>query len=435
MRHRITGVDKDSIADELSIEPGSFLISINGEDIVDIVDYEQLCTAENLVVAIETPDGEIVEADIEKDMYEPLGINFADDLIGGVRSCKNRCIFCFIDQMARGGRKTLHVKDDDWRMSLIMGNYITLTNVDEREFERIIKRKASPLYISVHTMDGELRKLMMANPTAGLIGERLERLKEAGIRFHCQVVLCPDINDGERLEYTLEKLSALYPAAQSVAIVPVGLTKHRDGLYPLRCQTREEAREAIAQTEAWQRKMRGLHGTSFAYAADEMYIKAGLEIPPQELYEDYPQLENGVGLLRKLESEMNEALKYKKPLKRRLTLDAVTGESAKEFLGSAFARLKEYNIHVNVHGVRNSFLGESVTVAGLVTAGDIVDQLGGRLNGDAVIIPESMMRENDDIFLDGVRLGELEAALNKNVRALCPSDGDILIEELFAMAR
>ena len=181
--------------------------------------------------------------------------------------------------------------------------------------------------------------------------------------------------------------------------------------------------------------MRGLHGTSFAYAADEMYIKAGLEIPPQELYEDYPQLENGVGLLRKLESEMNEALKYKKPLKRRLTLDAVTGESAKEFLGSAFARLKEYNIHVNVHGVRNSFLGESVTVAGLVTAGDIVDQLGGRLNGDAVIIPESMMRENDDIFLDGVRLGELEAALNKNVRALCPSDGDILIEELFAMAR
>ena len=155
MRHRITGVDKDSIADELSIEPGSFLISINGEDIVDIVDYEQLCTAENLVVAIETPDGEIVEADIEKDMYEPLGINFADDLIGGVRSCKNRCIFCFIDQMARGGRKTLHVKDDDWRMSLIMGNYITLTNVDEREFERIIKRKASPLYISVHPMGGE----------------------------------------------------------------------------------------------------------------------------------------------------------------------------------------------------------------------------------------------------------------------------------------
>ena len=250
MRHLITAVDPDSIAEELGIEPGWSLASIDGEEILDVIDYEQLTTKEALELCFETPEGESVYADVEKELYEPLGLNFESGLMSPIKSCKNHCVFCFIDQMPKGVRDTLHVKDDDWRLSLIMGNYVTLTNIDDAEFARILKRRVSPLYISVHATDGEIRKAMMRNPTAVRIMERLSRLKEEGMQFHAQIVACPGLNDGEVLSQTLSDLLKLAPAAQSVAVVPVGLTRYREKLYPLRTLTREEARDVILRVEA-----------------------------------------------------------------------------------------------------------------------------------------------------------------------------------------
>lgn len=234
MKHRITAIDMDSIAEELGVEPGWSLVSVDGEAVLDVIDYEQLTTKETLELCFETSDGESVYADVEKELYEPLGLNFESGLMSPIKSCKNHCVFCFIDQMPKGVRSTLHVKDDDWRLSLIMGNYVTLTNIDDAEFTRILKRRVSPLYISVHATDGEVRKAMMRNPTAVRLMERLGRLKREGMQFHAQIVLCPGLNDGEILTNTLRDLFSLAPAAQSVAVVPVGLTKHRDGLTPLR---------------------------------------------------------------------------------------------------------------------------------------------------------------------------------------------------------
>lgn len=433
LEHIICSVDDNSAAARLNIVSGSALLTINGEEVIDIIDYEKLCTNEDITVEYRTPDGAKVKASLKKELYEPLGLNFADDLIGGIRSCKNRCLFCFIDQMVRGGRETLHVKDDDWRMSLIMGNYITLTNVSEAEFERILRREVSPLYISVHTTEPELRIMMMKNPTAGLINERLKRLAERGIGFHCQIVLCPGINDGEHLDRTLGDLKALYPHARSVAVVPVGLTAHREGLYPLRCMTGGEARETIARIEAMQKEMREKHGEGFVYASDEMYIAAGEELPEYGNYDDFLQLENGVGLLRKFERELLEALSERRrpilPVKKRY--DAVSGTSAAAFLQELFGKLKPYGIEIKVHPVKNRYLGETVTVAGLVSARDIEEQLKGRLSGRALLLPACMMRENDDIFLDGMRLGELQKRLGKKLVAMSAFDGGAFIEELF----
>ncbi len=431
MRHRIVSTDSGSIAKELEIESGSWLISIDGEDIVDIIDYEALCSSESLLLCYESPDGELVEAEIEKEAYEPLGLNFADDLINGMRSCKNHCLFCFIDQMPRKGRRTLQFKDDDWRMSIIMGNYVTLTNVSDGEFERILRRRASPLYISVHTLDPEIRIKMMANPTAGLIVKRLERLKSEGLRFHSQIVLCPGINDGEALDYTLDGLSRLYPYAQSVAIVPVGLTKHRGGLYPLRCLSAAEAERAILQINAVQDKMRGLYGVEFAYASDEMYMIAGTPLPAYDSYGDFVQLENGVGMLRKFEREFMDELSNMQPLESELNLDAVSGTSAFNFLKRLFKRLKQHNININLHAVKNDYFGDTVTVSGLVCGCDIVNQLRNRLISDKLILPSCMLRENDDVFLDGMRISDVAEGLKARVLPVCSFDGGRLIEEIF----
>lgn len=430
-KHCIQSVDAHSIGAALGVKAGDFLLGVNGEAIEDVIDYESLTTNENLLLSMETASGEPYEAEVEKDAYEPLGFNFETSLMSKLRPCKNHCVFCFIDQLPHGGRETLHVKDDDWRLSLIMGNYITLTNVDEAEFERMIKRRVSPLYISVHATNGEVRKRMMNNPSADKIVSRLTRLKQEGLRFDAQIVLCPVLNDGAILEDTLQTLYDLQPAAQSVAVVPVGLTKFREGLYPLRTLTREEAAAAIAQIEAVAKKSRAAYGTSFVYASDELYLLAQQPLPSYDAYEDFLQIENGVGLLRAFEHGFMEALDEQKPLARRIALDTASGVSAAPFMASLFERLGAYHIDVAVHAILNRHFGESITVSGLITGEDLVSQLQGKLHGEALLLPATMMRENDTTFLDGMTLSQVSQALKKKVLVMPPADGAQFIEKLF----
>ncbi len=434
-KHRISAVDKGSIAEELGITAGDCLLTINGEPIEDIIDYESLATNERLILLLENESGEAYEAEVEKDAYEPLGLNFETSLMSKLRPCKNHCVFCFIDQLPKGGRETLYVKDDDWRLSLIMGNYITLTNVSDEEFERILKRHVSPLYISVHASDGEIRKRMMNNPTADKLMARLARLKDEGLQFDAQIVLCPGLNDGEVLQKTLNDLYALRPAARSVAVVPVGLTKFREKLYPLRPLTKEEAAAAVDMIEALSSACRAEDGESFAYASDEMYILAGRELPPAALYDDYAQLENGVGLLRYFEEGFLEVLAEKKPLARPLVFDSASGVSAAPFMQRLFNKLLPYGIEIKVHPIINRYFGESVSVSGLITGEDLSAQLCGELQGEALLLPSTMMRERDTTFLDGTTFAELEGRLHTKIHVMPEADGGEFIEKLFEYER
>lgn len=430
MKHRITSVDPGSPASRLRIKAGSFLLSLNGREVADVIDYELFCAKTRLELLWETPEGETRRGAVKKPEYQPLGLNFESGLMSPLRSCRNHCIFCFIDQMPKGIRPTLEVKDDDWRLSLIMGNYVTLTNVDEEEFTRILSRRASPLYISVHATDPDVRARMMKNPTAAELMPRLERLSRAGLRFHGQVVLCPGVNDGAVLNKTIRDLSALHPAARSLAIVPVGLTRHRRGLPALRCLTAEEARETVETVERFQREYLSALGTRFVFPADELYLKAGLPLPEEDCYEDYHQLENGVGLLRRFEGGFLRALEEREPLPKKVVADSACGVIAAPFLSRLFERLERYGITVRVHPVKNRFFGESVTVSGLVTAGDILEQL--RPESKTLLLPHTMLREGEDVFLDGTRLHALKEALGMRVLPMNAGDGGVFIGELFS---
>lgn len=431
MKHLIKSVDVGSISEKLGVKPGWSLVTINGKDIIDIIDYEQFTACEHLSVFFENEHGKNVETKIAKDTYDTLGMGFESGLMSPIRSCHNHCIFCFIDQMPKGVRPTLHVKDDDWRLSLIMGNYVTLTNLDDKEFTRLIERKVSPLYISVHSTDGELRKLMMNNKTAGDIMPRLRALKANRIKFNAQIVLVPDYNNGSALQKTLDDLYSLYPAAQSVAVVPVGLTKYREGLAPIRCLTKQEMCDAIDTVENMAAKAKKETSGLFAYVSDEMYIAAGRELPPYEAYEDFPQLENGVGLLRKFEDEFMYALEDRQPVDCPHVFDGACGVSAHEFLGKLFVKLRSYGITINLHKVKNDYFGHTVTVSGLVCACDIKTQLIDVISGEALIIPDDMLRERDDVFLDGSDIASLEATIHQKVLPLCASDGEQFINGLF----
>ncbi|MEG1548623.1 MAG: DUF512 domain-containing protein [Clostridia bacterium] len=430
MKHLIVNVDKGSIAQELGIVPGCFLVSINSEEVLDIIDYEQLSANEKLTVCFEAPNGEIIEGQIHKDEYESLGLEFQCGLMSQIRNCKNRCVFCFIDQMPRGVRDTLHVKDDDWRLSLIMGNYITLTNVDDNEFERIIRRRVSPLYISVHATDGDVRRRMMGNPSAELILQRLKRLKQENLAFHCQIVLCPGINDGEVLKRTLAELYALKPAAKSVAVVPVGLTKYREGLHSLRCLTRDEAAAAIAEVEGYSCDTDAESETAFAYASDELYLTAGVELPSYEYYGDFDQLENGVGLLRKFEHEFIYALSGQTPLKKARCFASACGTAAAPFMQTLFNRLREYGITITVNPVVNDYFGHTITVSGLLCGIDLIKRISN-VPESTVLIPRNMMREGEHVFLDGMHLNEVEKLSQKRIIPMCAFDAEEFVQQLF----
>ncbi len=420
-------MDPGSIAQELGVQAGDELMKIQGEDVCDVIDYEFLCAQEKLTLTFLQTNGEILEAIVEKDSYEPLGLQFESGLMDKMRTCKNHCVFCFIDQMPKGGRETLHVKDDDWRMSFIMGNYISLTNVDDKEFARIISRRVSPLYISVHATDPDARVAMMRNPHAGAILERLRALYEAKLFFHCQIVLCPGLNDGDVLLRTLDTLKAFIPYALSVALVPVGLTKYRDGLYPLKPFTREQAAEVLDTLNRYQAQCKAEHGTRFVFASDELYILAGRELPAYENYEDFAQIENGVGLLRLFEHEFLEALEEKAPRKKPVHVAIAGGVSATAFFAPLLKRVEKYNVFITLYPIRNDYFGHTVTVSGLITGSDILHQLAGKLDGkDALLLPRNMLRENDDVFLDGVHVPQLQQQLRIPVLPFASNGHDFI---------
>lgn len=411
----ITEITKGLPASAHKIAAGDALISINGEPVHDIIDYQYLCAAERLKLSLLNKSGENYTRVINKREEEPLGLEFGSGLMSRVNSCKNKCMFCFIDQMPKGTRQTLHFKDDDWRMSFIMGNYITLTNIDDAEFARIIKRRVSPLYISVHSTNGDIRKSLMRNPGAARIMERLRSLYGAKLSFHCQIVCCPGINDGESLNNTLNDLCSLYPYARSVAVVPVGLTKFREGLAPLRSFMQDEAKAAVGQISRFAAECKNKIGTSFVFASDEFILLAGEELPPYEYYEDFEQIENGVGLLRLFEYDFLDALSEQSPLKKSVGFDVAGGTVAHKFFVSLYEVLKRYNIDYNLYAIRNDYFGGGVTVGGLVTGGDLIRQLEGRLKHDVLLIPGQMLRENEDIFLDDISVSDAAESLNVKI--------------------
>lgn len=430
VQQKIVRVEPSSPAARAGVAEGEALLSINGEPVFDLIDYEYLTAGRSLTLRLLAADGNARSLSVRKRESEPLGLCFATGLMSRMRSCSNHCIFCFIDQMPCDVRSSLLVKDDDWRLSFIMGNYVTLTNVSDREFERILKRRVSPLYVSVHATDSSVRESMMRNRTAGRLMERLQKLSEAGLRFHAQIVCCPGINDGEVLKRTLADLYALYPATQSVAIVPVGLTRFREGLTPLRAYTPEESREMIGFVKDFAARSLQEIGTSFAYLSDEWYLKADLPLPNSESYEDFAQIENGVGLLRLFEEEFLAALAEQKPLRTKRRLSMAGGEGAYPFFSNLYQQLPPYGIEIDLHPIHNQYFGGNVNVAGLITGGDLVRQLSGKLCTDTLLIPHNMLREGEDVFLDGMTLRELENALS--VRVLPVGGGAQMIETVFA---
>ncbi|MDO4739979.1 MAG: DUF512 domain-containing protein [Eubacteriales bacterium] len=424
MKHRITQVDRGSIAQELGLREGDLLTAINGEIVRDLIDYQALCAQSRLTLTVER-DGETTDFSFEKDEYEPLGLNFAKDLMSGLRCCANKCIFCFEDQNPPGVRPTLSSRDDDWRLSLMTGSFVTLTNVPDRELQRIIDRRVSPLYISVHATDGELRAKMMGNAKAARIMEQLRRLAEAGIRFHAQAAVCPGLNDAEQLEKTIHDLAALAPAALSLAVVPVGITCHRQGLFPLRLFTKEEAKRTLEICRRWRAICRQHMGSAFVHPADELFLIAGEELPADEDYEGYDQIENGVGMLRLLETEYAQAYDDAKeydelPHAEQIQTEVciATGVAAADFLREMLAKRPVPGVQVRVQAVPNRFFGETVNVAGLLTGRDLLDEETGVAHAPEgeVWITECMLREGEEIFLDDMTAGELAQRLGKRVR-------------------
>ncbi len=410
MAHLIEEVQPHGVAYRRGIRAGDSLVAINGEPILDEIDYQALTNRQKLDVLIRHPDGTEETVRIIKAREAKLGLKIADTLACRPYPCKNKCVFCFIDQMPPGMRDTLYVKDDDWRLSLMMGNYITLTNVDEKEFQRILRRKASPLYISIHATNPDVRVAMMKNPNARFIMDRLRALRDAGLRFHCQIVLCPGYNDGEILKDTLTTLSSLWPAARSAALVPVGLTKFRQGLAPVQPFDRESARAVMAIAHDYQQKLLDEIGTRFVFPADEMVLISGEELPSEEEYEGYPQLENGVGLLRKFENALaaasNETAVSAVPRRVRIPCGASIAPVMRRWVSQYGPK----GVSVAVQPIRNTFFGETVTVTGLITGGDLKEQLKGA-DEDEILLCANTLRAEGDLFLDGMSLADLRASL------------------------
>lgn len=424
---KIHSVKPDSPAFHAGIKAGEALLSINGHEICDILDYQFYETSARLSLELENGDRRIVS--LRKGEYEPMGLEFETYLMDQQHSCRNQCVFCFIDQLPKGMRESLYFKDDDSRLSFLFGNYITLTNLSDHEIDRIISMKISPINVSVHTTNPELRVKMMGNRFAGTALETLRRFAEAGLKINCQLVLCPGINDGPELERSLQELGQLAPAVQSVAVVPVGLTKHRQGLSALKPYDRASAAAVLEIVERFGADFLHSHGERIAYAADEFYLCAKQPIPPAAFYGEFAQLENGVGLMASLKQEFYDALDgYEFPSGRR-KVTTVTGEAAYDFINGLLdeVRNKCNNLTIETVAVRNDFFGDTINVTGLVTGGDILKQLRGKDLGDALLVPAVMLRHEGDIFLDDVSLKDLENELHTAVITV-PNDGYELLD-------
>ena len=415
--HKIAWVEPGSIAEELGLEPGDAIEEINGNEIEDIFDYQYYVEDEYLDVLILTKDGEECVLEIEKDEDEDLGITFESSLMDEYHSCCNKCMFCFIDQMPPGMRETLYFKDDDSRLSFLQGNYVTLTNMSEKDIERVIRYHLEPINISFQAMNPELRCKMLHNRFAGKALDKVDMLYNAGITMNGQIVLCKGVNDGDELEYSLEKLSAYAPVLQSVSVVPVGLTKYREGLYPLEPFNKEDAEKVLGQIERWQKIMMEKYGIHFIHASDEWYILADRELPCEDEYDGYLQLENGVGMLRLLETEVKETLEGLSGDDRKVTGRIATGKLAAPFIARYIKEIqKKYpNVQIPVTTIENRFFGEKITVSGLITGQDLKEQLSGLDLGEKILIPCSMLKGDEEIFLDDMTLEELSEALNTEI--------------------
>ncbi|KXZ39567.1 putative radical SAM enzyme, TIGR03279 family [Alkalithermobacter thermoalcaliphilus JW-YL-7 = DSM 7308] len=427
----ISKVYKKSIADELGIKEGDILLSINDQKIEDIIEYKFLICDEYLELKIQRGK-QVYVYEIEKDYDEDIGIEFLNPIIDKTRSCKNKCIFCFIDQLPKGMRHTLYFKDDDSRLSFLQGNFITLTNMDENDIDKIIKYKISPLNISVHTTDSELRVKMLNNKNAGKIYDIMKRLAKANIQMNCQIVLCPGINDGKYLEKTIEDLAKLYPNVNSVAIVPVGVTKFREGLENLDTFDKESATKVIEYISCKQNQFLKTINTRFVFLSDEFYVLADKKRPSFDEYEGFVQLENGVGLMTKFEEEVNRYLTFvsvRLKTKRKVTI--VTGKSAYNFIKNISEKIMNNieGLQINVYKIENTYFGESITVSGLVTATDIINNLKDKNLGDMILIPKSMLKQDEDVFLDDYTIDDLEKILNVKIIP-CEVEGRTFIRKL-----
>lgn len=426
--HIIKQILPGSIADELGLEPGDRLISINDSEIEDVFDYHYLVNDEELVLLVEKPDGEEWELEIEKDYEEDLGIEFEQGLMDEYRSCRNKCMFCFIDQMPKGMRETLYFKDDDSRLSFLQGNYITLTNMSDHDIDRMVKYHLEPINISFHTTNPELRCKMLHNRFAGEALKKVDRLYEAGIQMNGQIVLCKGVNDGEELERSIRDLSGYLPYLQSVSVVPVGLTKFREGLYPLEPFTREDAKEVLRTIHKWQEKIYKEYGLHFIHAGDEWYILAGEEMPIEEKYDGYLQLENGVGMMRLLQDEFEEAFQELEGDERELEVSMATGVLAYDYLQEMVEKLKIKfpNVKVHLYKIINYFFGETITVSGLITGQDLIAQLKGQKLGERLLLPCNMLRSGEEVFLDDITLEELKESLQVETDIVKSSGRDLI---------
>lgn len=430
---RIIGIHAGSYAERAGLKAEDVILAINGENVIDEIDYQALTAGRHLDILLSGKDDTQFTVHIEKRDWEPLGVVLDESVILKPRQCRNHCIFCFIDQMPAGARSTLYVKDDDWRLSLMMGNYITLTNIDDNEFLRILKRKAGPLYISVHATDPETRIHMLRNPNAGNILERLRTLAAHGISFHCQIVLCPGINDGAILVQSIREIAGLYPYAQSLAVVPVGLTKYRDKLTPIRQYDPASALEVISMIEKEQIKFLEKYGTRFVFPSDEFYVIAGVPIPEKEYYENLPQIENGVGMFRNLEQEIEDSLKWDEYPEKVPAAHYVIGcgYAAEEFIRSMCVKYAPDNVTVDVIPVRNDYFGDSVSVTGLITGKDLITALSG-ITADRVYICDCMLRENSDVFLDDLTVADVSRSLGISVLPV-RNNGESFLKALYGL--
>ena len=430
MSQRIVNVYPGSLAARSGIREQDTLVSINATPVLDLVDYQFLTARASLELLIEDKNGEKRTVHIHKLIEEPLGITLESSLMSCPKTCANHCVFCFIEQMPPGMRESLYVRDDDWRLSLMAGNFVTLTNLPRHEMDRMIERKASPIYVSVHTTNGELRKGMLSHVHADRIMEHLRRFAENDMSFHCQIVLCPGINDGEELDRTLSDLASLMPHALTVALVPVGLTRYREHLFPLRPYTKEEAVRVIHQAEAFQNRLLKQHGTRFVFPSDEFYQIAQLPLPDAESYEDFPQFENGVGLLTRLKDEFETSLRLdpddSDAVPRRVIM--ATGTSVAQFMRDMISEHPIKGVDVRIKPIINHFFGETVTVSGLITGQDLVAQLAGE-EADEILITESMLREGEDIFLDDMTLQQAQEKIGIRITPV-PDDGAELLYAL-----
>lgn len=432
----VCAVAPRSPAYRVGVQVGETLTHVNGKEIVDVLDYKFYTYDPRLELTLKGTDGSVRTVRVRKEEGEDLGLEFATYLMDRARSCANNCIFCFVDQLPPGMRKTLYFKDDDARLSFLMGNYITLTNLSEREVQRIIDLRVSPINVSVHTTDRELRAQMLGHKTAGRGIDIMERFAAANITMNCQIVSCPGINDGGALDKTLKDLAAMYPAVNSVSVVPVGVTKFREGLHPIEPYSKEQAATVVDQVEAFAAAHKAANGTSLVWCSDEFYLIAGRELPEEDYYEEFTQLDNGVGMLRLLRSEFVRAIDLldEEEMVQTTPFSIATGVSAAPFLREIvdIARANCDKIDGQVYAVENDFFGHTIVVAGLVTGGDLIAQMKGKQLGERLLISASMLRSGERVFLDDVTLDDVERELGVPVIPVA-QDGYELCDAIFGL--